>query len=331
MSKTTSGLDQLVKTSSGSNTAQITSLQLNSGTESLPSLYFDNTTTSGIYKDTDDGIAVSVGSSKRLKVSSDTTVVSNNLQVSGIVTVAPVSDDDQVFTIKDAGGTAVFYVDTNGSNADRVVIRSSGANSQAFGVYNTNNSTAFKVSSGGAGAGQVLCADGTAALPSHSFDSDPNTGLFSSGADEISISCGGTTVAKFSQSGLTMGTTIGTAIADIAIGDGAVELESGGLSLTYFYTKWLSVSENFIQLGWKNASSASTGLTLDSNWNATGLPAAIRPSAEVKAAITVVDGSTVYPGYILIGTDGRVRVYANGTNVRTGTVEFYGGGVSYSY
>lgn len=46
--------------------------------------------------------------------------------------------------------------------------------------------------SGGAFTSPLLGPDGTAALPTYSFSSDPNTGMFRSGADAIGFSTGGT-------------------------------------------------------------------------------------------------------------------------------------------
>jgi len=50
--------------------------------------------------------------------------------------------------------------------------------------------------------GPLKAATGTATAPSITFGGDTNTGIYRSAADEVSISVGGTQVAKFNSSGL---------------------------------------------------------------------------------------------------------------------------------
>lgn len=167
-------------------------------------------TASGLSTDTgvfleSDGLALNVSAAKKLKLTEDDTTVYNNFAVS-----AP--DSDVVFAVKDGAGNAVLYVDTNGSNSDRVVVKSSGVNSQAFGVYNTNNTPAFKIGSGGNGEGQAYLADGTADEPSLTFNSEiptggnPNsyTGLYKSGTSELGFAADSTNTATLSATGLTL-------------------------------------------------------------------------------------------------------------------------------
>ena len=61
--------------------------------------------------------------------------------------------------------------------------------------------------------GQIKAANGTEALPSITFGSDPNTGLRRKGADNIGISCGGTEVGDVATTGWTLPTlTVSTTI-----------------------------------------------------------------------------------------------------------------------
>ena len=57
-------------------------------------------------------------------------------------------------------------------------------------------------------AGQVLGADGTAALPYYSYSGDPNSGFYRIGADNVGLSLGGTKRVDFAASGATVTGTL---------------------------------------------------------------------------------------------------------------------------
>ena len=61
-----------------------------------------------------------------------------------------------------------------------------------------------------------IANDGTAAAPTLTFTSDPNTGIYSAAADQIGLTTGGTVRATLSTSALTM--TVPVAIADGTVG-----------------------------------------------------------------------------------------------------------------
>jgi len=52
----------------------------------------------------------------------------------------------------------------------------------------------------------LLAPDGTAAAPSMKFTSDPNSGVYSAGADQVGVSAGGVISGKFTTTGLDLGT-----------------------------------------------------------------------------------------------------------------------------
>ena len=72
--------------------------------------------------------------------------------------------------------------------------------------------------------GTITLADGTNSAPSLAFSDDSNTGIFSSAADTLDITCGGTTRGSFSSSGLTVTGGINGTGGNIVLGD------SGGSS-----------------------------------------------------------------------------------------------------
>lgn len=64
------------------------------------------------------------------------------------------------------------------------------------------------------GKGRVRVGDGSAALPAFSFVSDPNTGIYSSGADDIAIVTGGTSRLRVTSGGtVAVGTAINVGVA----------------------------------------------------------------------------------------------------------------------
>jgi hypothetical protein len=70
-------------------------------------------------------------------------------------------------------------------------------------------------------------AAGTATDPTYSFSADSNTGMFSSAADEVAISTGGTTRATITSAGSIFGTAAGAADA-VAINETAGQVTFGG-------------------------------------------------------------------------------------------------------
>lgn len=96
-------------------------------------------------------------------------------------------------TYRRASGTippALFQVDTAGS-----FLFSIGAAGTIDADFTPTN--VLKVTST-----QALGADGAVATPFFSFIADPNTGIYSGGADVIGFSCGNSSVANFNANGL---------------------------------------------------------------------------------------------------------------------------------
>lgn len=71
--------------------------------------------------------------------------------------------------------------------------------------------------------GPLKAASGTAAAPSHSFGSDPDTGGYRSGSNEYSVAAGGVQITKTSSAGLDIktGTLLVNGVAVAAAADGA--------------------------------------------------------------------------------------------------------------
>jgi hypothetical protein len=65
--------------------------------------------------------------------------------------------------------------------------------------------------------------DGTAAAPSIAFESDPNSGLFSAGADQVAISTNGTERARITSTGAVL---VGATAAPTDVADGDIALNN---------------------------------------------------------------------------------------------------------
>ncbi len=90
---------------------------------------------------------------------------------------------------------AYFSGATEISNTNNISINAVAGSADFFGQI---ESSKFVVASGGGG---VANTDGTAALPSYSFSSDPDTGFWRPQSDQLSMSLGGTRLFDFQKSG----------------------------------------------------------------------------------------------------------------------------------
>jgi hypothetical protein len=78
--------------------------------------------------------------------------------------------------------------------------------------------------------GTLTLEDGSNSAPAIGFRDDLNTGIFSSGADNLDITCGGTTRANFSSSGLNV---TGTVTDDGATHDGDVTFTGASANIVF--------------------------------------------------------------------------------------------------
>ena len=105
----------------------------------------------------------------------------NNLTLSGTASAA-------TFT-----GTTANFTNVNAQNISVTTITGTTA-SFTSGVFTSLSGTTHTITSG-------VFASGTAALPSISFVSDPNTGVFSPGADQLAVATNGTQQITIDSSG----------------------------------------------------------------------------------------------------------------------------------
>lgn len=207
-------------------------LRLPNGTASLPSLSFNNDPDTGFYRDAANEMKVSFGGSVRyvwdggqfkgpdgtssLPSFSFTSEPDSGMYVSGTNEVAFVG-----------GATVAFYATTSGFITD-LAIRLRGVTNQIIlGTGNTVTITSpapaasriLTIPDPGANASFVMTAgtqtitgtisfnattsmsgilnsDGTAAVPSYSFTSDTNTGMYWVSADKLGLVAGGNVIAK---------------------------------------------------------------------------------------------------------------------------------------
>lgn len=166
-------------------------LQLGNGSASAPTYTFSSDTDVGMYRSSTNELSLSAGNTQNLSISStEVTVYEANLIVKGDVSSQNIhlwfrQDDDT--------NRGIVYFDRTAEAVIAQVYDSSGVAQNNFQVREdyclTNN--------------PVRSAGGSATVPSFSFSTDTNTGLYRSGADEISLSTGGTLRLTLSTDALT--------------------------------------------------------------------------------------------------------------------------------
>ena len=152
--------------------------------------------------------------------------------------------------------------------------------------------------------GQIKAANGTEALPSITFGSDPNTGLRRKGADNIGISCGGTEVGDVATTGWTLPTlTVSTTITVP--------------NTSFTYAKLQNVSATDMLLG---RSTAGAGAIEEIACTAAGR-ALLDDAAASNQRTTLGLGTSAV---IDTGTSGTKVALLDGNNTHSGTNTFSG-------
>lgn len=159
----------------------------------------------GLYYD-GSGVGLSTSSTERMRILSGGTV--------GIGTSSP-----NTSALLDLTSTTKGFLAPRMTTTQRDAIASPAT---GLLIFNTTNSR-MEVFSGvwsavaaGGGATAVNAGDGTSALPSISFGSDPDTGFYSAGSDQIGVSAGGSSLFTFGANGLVSSTTGGAAVGTAA-------------------------------------------------------------------------------------------------------------------
>jgi hypothetical protein len=198
-------------------------LQVPNGTVSLPSLRFGFAANTGIYASAAANIDFAIGGINRLNMTNVTTTFATS-----IISTGNTSSVRSLATNTGSGGvTAVF--DTQSANASRaagflISNTASTTHGAYFGTRYQGGSTISNLtlqasttaftgagtnSSGldlliiGMDTGQVQYKVGTASLPTICWQGDTNTGIYSSAADNIDFSTGGTNRVNISSTGTT--------------------------------------------------------------------------------------------------------------------------------
>lgn len=168
---------------------------------------------------------------------------------------------------------------------------------------------------GGMSAPLVATA-GSVSAPSVTFSGDVDTGIYRTGANAFAASCGGSKVAEFTATGITVAapTEAGNAVNKTYVDstDGTV---AAGANWTVTNSKCHKSMTHVYGL------IAATGATSASTASIATLPAGYRPECEMWFAGVYNDaGTAIYPAIYSVGTDGVVSLYYydNGTSFATG-------------
>ena len=154
---------------------------LKAGSNSSPSIYMSTDTTTGIYRPTANEIGFTCSGTERFRI-----------RTSEIVAKLPIAASD---------GTASspsYYFEN-----DRLKgMYNTGTHSLGF---STNSTLRFSIDQTNLTSTLAMLAPaGTVSLPSYSFSSDPDTGIYRVSANSLGISCGGVLTSTFDTTGLIM-------------------------------------------------------------------------------------------------------------------------------
>lgn len=193
-----------------------TASEMADGSAEEPALKFLSAQTTGFYKYTD-GLGISVGGNSLFKLSSINLTLNTYLaidvgdargllittnsdstppaQISNGATTGNVLDVLQPNTVNGTKTGQILFGRTQDPDDFAYMAFIPGATQYInFGM----SSKVLAISS----AGQILPGVGSAAAPSFSFESDPDTGFYRSAADSLAITAGGTLRAFFATGGL---------------------------------------------------------------------------------------------------------------------------------
>jgi hypothetical protein len=157
--------------------------------------------------------------------------------------------------------------------------------------------------------------DGSAAAPSITFNSDPDTGIYYSGANQLSISTGGTERSRFTSNGELQSVNLGTASAPAYgfVNDPNTGIYSPGADQ-------LAISTNGVQ---RINVEADGDINIDSGgvfYDATNNRLAIGTTSPAFGAITgkslEIEDTSAIPGIRIDGggSGGALEIYATGEN-----------------
>jgi hypothetical protein len=162
------------------------------GSAGTPSLSFLNDTDTGIYRHASDHIGFAAGGNRAFLINGTATQgvfygpdAASNLEMRTNGNIYLQSASTGQLTLSSGGGSTIIVRGGDG-----------GAASIAVKIANTADTvTALQIM----GSGLIRAGDGTASLPAFTFISDPDCGMYRSGANAVSFSAGG--IVGFSYDG----------------------------------------------------------------------------------------------------------------------------------
>ena len=171
-----------------------------SGSSASPGFQFTDTN-NGMYLSNSDEVSISAGGVQNIIVKTNEIDLQQNVVVADGKTLRVINTSapgPQIIFAVDAGSHTLTLLDTIGT----------------FEFSSNLNVTGSLVAVGSVTGTGVLTNAGSAAAPSFRFSTDTNTGIYSSGADSISIATGGSSIADFSTTiSLNGNTTIANSLA----------------------------------------------------------------------------------------------------------------------
>jgi hypothetical protein len=166
--------------------------QMSAGAEATPSYSFVNDTNTGMFSSASDVLDFSTGGTSRMQITTSSVIFNVAATFNSGFVIGVGSAVAPSYSFSGDPNTGIFssasdVLDFSTGGASRMQITATGV---IFNVAATFNS------------GFTFGA-GSATVPTYSFSTDPNTGMYSGGADVLNFSTGGTSRLSISTSGLT--------------------------------------------------------------------------------------------------------------------------------
>ena len=309
-----------------------------SGSVAAPSHSFTNDPNTGLFNPAADTLAFAEGGTEAMRISDAGFV--------GIGTTSP----SQLLHINNATGVARCLIQASGTtNAELRLQQTTGLlqfGTNASNAYivdsvardftiDINGAERFRVNS----TGQITVASsGTAAAPNYSFQSDPNTGIYSPAADTLAFAEGGVEAMRIDSSGRLLVGTSSTSISNrlqvnanaeaggasfrsiLSFADASTGITQSGTGAPFVhYMDQLNGSANLtaIAINRTNAPAGNNGLQLEFNSTVNSLAAdtrlgrfvfsahdgsALIPAARIDAFVDGTPGTNDMPGRLVFST-----------------------------
>ena len=183
------------------------SLQHN-GTAGAPSYSFASDPDTGMYRSGTNTLAFSTGNATRLTIASTGNVgIGTTSPSKALDVVSSGTTELSIRSTTSVGDSALLFGNVDDTYQASILYD---ASAQSLNLRGYNNTTRLTIANSGTvstvgditAGGDIITADGSSAAPSHTFASDPNTGMYRHNADDLAFTTGGSRRMSMHSSGV---------------------------------------------------------------------------------------------------------------------------------